>query len=554
MTAAYPNQRCVCGYTRFRDQRSNTSESVERWMLFETTLDEGLGSTPWGTFFGAGSGGTWGLFTGTKRTTLQQTVCEKCQRARLTKRLGQVAVFGSYIEGGDSLYIVVSDLLRPVSCYSVRYVGEDGETYTVPVTWVPLVPEPVLVSEEPDETAPAPEGASVDSVLYAPIPDVLTSQEFDIILVDSCAGITYTIATTTLEVTPMLLTPLDADIGAASRAWLRGARGRLDSAQYASGSLLSLPFDKCFGVIEYDPALETLPTDQGFTHNGTGSDADYSLVPGGALQQTTSPGLDSYWTKEISLPANPGEAYVYAKVVTVVDVGHTNPTDGFLIGGRYTRSIAAPYAGAFAAQSDYGWYLIKNDLSSAAVVSGTTVTGWSSFGVAVNDDIPIDQYWFNNEGQGVASVIGVTTGVAAAFVGQAFFGDYAGVGDQHLLRHYCASFGGRFIRARFTAIAPTSTPVLRIYGMADANASVAKTVRFLVRYGPATSSPYSRPATEVGATVNATVANSVYTIPIDMTGLTAKEPMVFTLERDWEHADDQLDATFHVTHVSISSS
>lgn len=554
MPAIFPNQRCVCGYTRFRESRPLVVSSVERWMLFEGTEEAGFGATPFGTFFGAGSGGTWGLFEGTLRTTTLQVACERCQRPRRTTRLGSVAIFGSYIEG-DALYMVASDLLRPVSCYSVRFVGEDGETYTAPVTWVPLVPPPILVSEEPEETADSPPAGAgtVSAVLYAPIPEVLSTQEYEIVLVDACASIDYTIATTTLEAPPMIFTPLDADIGAAPRAWLRGTHGRLDSAQYASGSRRSIPFDKCSGVIEYDPELGTLPEDQDFTHAGSGSPSDYSLVPGGALQQATAAGLPSYWTKEISLPANPGQMYVCARALTVVDVGHSGATDGFLIGGRYARSIGAPYAGVFAAQSVHSWYMVENDLSAATAVPYTSTMGWSAFAVSINDDVAVDQYWFGDEVQGFGAAA-TTTGSAAAFVGQGFFGDYAGVGDQHLLHHYCASFGGRFIRARFTGITPVAEPVLRIYGMADANASSTKTVRFRVRYGVATADPYARPTGEVEATVNALTANIVYEIPLQLTGLTAKAPLVFTLERVWDHADDQLEATFHVTHVSLRSS
>lgn len=551
MPVSYANRKCVCGYTRFREAKVTAQEEVERWMLFEATTLGGFGSTPFGTFFGAGAGGLWGLFAGTLRTTAIQTVCESCSRLRNTKTLGRVAIFGSYIEG-DRLYVVVSDLYRPAACYSVRLVGADGETYDLSLTWVPGLPQSLLVSDSPSETAAVPPvgAATVNAVLFGVIPEILTSQDFDIIIIDSCAGIEYTIATAYLESEPMIFNPYDANIGGAPRAWLRGSTGRLQSGQPSAGSRLSIPFDKCLGVIEYDPRDGTLPDAQGFTHNGTGAPGDYTLAEGGVMLGST--GLPSYWTKEVILGADPGSVYSYMHFNGVVSNGHAVPTDGFLAGARYATSIGAPYVGTYMAFSSDLWYVVRCDLGLATLVADSTTQGWSSFAVHTNVDVPADQYWLNEGGNGLAA-FSATTGVAAAMVGQATFGDYIGSGGDHAVRHYVSSFGGRFIRAAFSGISPVSDPVLRMYGVADANASVSKTARFRVRYGVGTADPYALPASYVDATVNVLVANSVYEISFQLEGLTAKGPFDFTIERVWDHADDNLEATFHMFYATLRS-
>jgi hypothetical protein len=43
----------------------------------------------------------------------------------------------------------------------------------------------------------------------------------------------------------------------------------------------------------------------------------------------------------------------------------------------------------------------------------------------------------------------------------------------------------------------------------------------------------------------------VYEVPVDLPGLTANQPFRFSIERDWTHADNQLEATVHLHQVRV---
>lgn len=525
---------------------------MQRWMRYDDTAMGGFGATPYGTFFGGGSGGDWGEFTDTRRITSLATTCKSCNRVRVNKVVGGLTLFGSYVEE-DAVYLVVADLVKPSTCYSLRIVGEDGETYDLPLTWIPGAPLPLLTTT-PVLTAPSPPAGAilVNDVLRAYLPEVMDSQFFDFILVDSCAGRADTIATVYLETEPMIFSPLDADIGGAPRAWLRGARGRSNNDQPATGAIPSIPFDKCLGVIEYDASLGTLPVDQGFTHNGTGAEGDWTLVEGGVLLGTVAAALPSYWTKTLALSAAPGQAYSYGLIHEFTVGSHAAADDGLIVGCKYATSIGAPYRGAYFSASANQWYWLRPDFTVATPVTPNSLhRGWEGFAVHNNIDFSDDQYWRGDIG--ATSIVSSTVGAAGAIEGVMLWGDYVGTapGSDWLIRHVCSSFGGRFIRARFTAVAPVSDPVIRIYGAADANSSPDKTIALRVTYASSNVDPYQAGATSVTAVANILVANAPYELAFALTGLTAKAPFYFTVERVWDHADDKLDATFHAHSITV---
>src|SRR3972149_2764232 len=101
-------KRCVCGYTRFREDWVYTSESVQRWMLFDS-VEPGFGSTPLGTLLGGGYSGAWGLFDADLHGASINTVCEKCSRIRSSKAAGGSLIMAGWLYNGR-FYVVASDV------------------------------------------------------------------------------------------------------------------------------------------------------------------------------------------------------------------------------------------------------------------------------------------------------------------------------------------------------------------------------------------------------------------------------------------------------------
>jgi hypothetical protein len=552
----YPNTACACGYRRFRHARPSSSAPVTRWMRFDVGGEGGLGATPLGMFFGGhgggGDGDGWGEFDFTMISTSAQVVCESCGRIRSQRHLGQFTPAGVFVAEGF-IHVVGADFLRTSGCFSLELLGNvEAERHTLALTWVPELPPPMIVAQAPSITLPAPPpGAStVDSVLAARLPDVRLSQDFTVYLVDSCAGTRTAIATITLETTPMIFTPLDADLGGAPRAWLFGQRGRLPAAMVASGVRMTLPFDKAQKVVEYNARELTDPAAQGFAHVGSGSSGDFSLLPGGLLMQT-NPGSPSYWRKTVALTSNPTEAYLYTRIQPQVGVAHAAGA-GYRATARYAQAVSTPYVGASVAHSGSAWYATELDGSTDVLVRSTS-RGWVPVTAYANDGSQ-DQVWVDGEIGTSLTPIFSNVGTAAALDAILEFGDVAGSGVEVVIDAAVASFGGRFIRPRFSGVAPSVAPVIRLYGMADSNSSPSKLVRMKVRAALGTGVPYSEGTIEAEAVLNATVAGAVYSMDFALTGLAANEPFSFTLERMVEHATDQFDAIFHVLYLTIKSS
>lgn len=549
----YAHTRCTCGYDRFREARATTETVVERWMSYIDGGGGGYGSTPFGTFFGghgSGSSDGWGLFPATMTTTTYTLICESCSRMRKSKIVGAFAPYGGYVQGGEVL-VVGSDFRRPTGCYSVELVGnETGERYLLPLTWVPELPPPLIVEELPETTAPTPPpGAeTVNALLTAELPEIERTQEFTLWLVNSCAATRIPLVSQVLESPNMLININDADLGGAPRAWLDGVRGRPPASALGSGVRRTIPFDRCSAVIEYNARLATLPAAQGFTHAGAGSSSDYQLIPGGLLAETAS-SLPSYFEKTVAVGANPTEAYVYYRVQPENEPAHA-AGEGTIATAQYAQFVSNPYVGASIGRSGGAFYATALD---GATDGGAIATpqGWAE-AAAYAGDSEDDLLWVGSQvSQG--TYFG-NVGSAGALETTLIFGDVAGSGVTTVIDSVVGSFGGRFIRPRWGAIAPVASPVVRVYGFADPNSSVGKLITLRVRAMAGTSAPLGEGATAVDAVLNVTAANAVFSLDFGLSGLTAGEPFSFTLERVWDSVQDTLEATFHVLYLTVRSS
>ena len=112
-----------------------------------------------------------------------------------------------------------------------------------------------------------------------------------------------------------------------------------------------------------------------------------------------------------------------------------------------------------------------------------------------------------------------------------------------------ASTPGRFLRARFQSFAPGASPVLRLYLTSDLDSS-ATLARFKVKYG---TDPYILTGSTVSATASFTAKHQIFEVPLTLAGLAADAPFWFTVEREWDHADDQTRATVWLDYATIRS-
>ncbi len=542
--AQNPNQRCTCGYTKFRQRKTHLVEDVQRWMLFDdTAVGGGFGSTPFGTYFGAGSSGNWGLFDASHHITTFDVSCENCGRVRISKNLGGITVMASYVSGGV-FYIVAGDV-ENTACYSLRL---DGPTTSYVVGIVrEIAVLPPIAATAPVITTPTPPSTDViDTLLSAVLPEVAETGEYTVVLVDRCGDVEIPMVTISLEAPPMILRPSDADIGGAPESWLRGGAVLSPIGQPGSGSRRSIPLDFCSDVLEFDARLGSLPSSQGWTHAGAGGVGNFTLVEGGVMRAGTTVALNSYWTQTVAIAASPDRIYAYA-VINPITVPGTNPGDGLEVDARYATLVASPYEGV---RFNFYDHTIKGTAldGSGEVMPSLTEPppGW--LGIAAGQDASGDEALWGVE-EALVSIYG-TDGAAGALEVIARFGDVAGTGLLALIRNVVVSFPGRFIRPVFTAFTQVAAPRVRLYLACDANGSAQKTARFRVSYG-VISDPYAMPATQVDFTINFVVANSVYEAAVDLPGLTANAPMWFSVERVAGHADDKVEATTHLLYATV---
>lgn len=515
----------------------------------------GFGATPFGTYFGAGSGGSWGLFESTFRGSSLEVSCEACGRVRSQKRLGGCAVFGVFITD-NVVGLAVSDALRPTSCYALRVSGPDG-AYEVTLSFS-LSPPPAIVAPPPAVVVPVlPPGAEVvNTVLVGTLPEIFEGGTYTLTLIDRCCGCESPLATVILEGSPMLLTPQDADIGGAPISWTRTGRLTPGAIQPAGSTRPSIPFDKCTVVIEYDSRTGVMPDLTGWTRTGTGAPTDWTLVPGGALRLNTTLPNTNYYEKAAILTAALPQLYAYFSILEESSGPGGGIGDGFELDARHAMT-GQPYSGVrMSARDRTVRYTLLDGTNDTTLVppapsewvraGGGSVTGGDE---AAYDRTAFDEVSVLANFGGFFGQVGLS---AADELRVAFGNTSGGVQVETNVRDLVAS-DGRFIRARFTALTQVSSPKLRLYLSAEQNGSAVKTARFKVMYGPGTGDPYGPQTLTAEATVNMAVANTVYEVPLNLPGLTSGQPFWFSLERDWNHADDQLGATVHLFQATVRS-
>lgn len=526
-------------------------------MLFDSSPPMGgFGATPYGTYFGAGSGGLWGLFTETMHSAQLVVTCESCSRVRSQKRLGGIAVFGGFIADGY-FYVVASDVLLPATCYSLRISGPSG-TFEVQLEYAAGMPPPIYAPAPMTTAASPPPGAVlVDTMLRAQLPDVAETGSYTMTVVDRCCGCETTVATATLEAPAMILTPLDADIGGAPRSWLYGSRVGLDIGQPPGSARPSIPFDRCRVVVEYDARDQVLPDVQGWVRGGAGPASDWSLSDGGAIRLGTTSPNDNYYEKTVAITPAPTTIYMYSSVLSE-DI----PAGGFGSGFEARAFYAAlgnPYEGVrINVRQNQVFYTRLDGAADTQIYSQEAPPQWMAVGAADvasgGKELVYERSTVDDNSTLITPPFFDVVGLSAANEVRARFGNTGGAPTLVAHMRDFVAADGRFIRARFVTYAPVSAPKLRLYVVADANGSALKTVRFKIKYGSGTGTPGGPLPLTVSATVNMLLPNTVYEVPLTLSGLTANAPVWLSIERDWTHSDDKLEATAHLLQATVRSS
>lgn len=554
---ADPNMRCVCGYRRFREQRPVITSEVDQWVLFDDGSFGGFGSTPFGTYFGSGPAGMWGLFAVNVSQTHKQVVCENCQRVRSDNVIGGVGVFGSYLFT-DSIFVLVTDI-SVLGCMRVRFESADlGITVDVsPMVYTgPPLP---LSAPAPTTTASSPPpGATVAAVLRAVLPEVDHDGTFVVSLVDVCSGTTTPLTTTILESTMQIHTPEQADLnGLPRQVVLQNIRTDNPVAQPATSALASIPFDKCDYVIEYDARFGLLPGAAGFSETGGGG--TFALVDGGVLSIGTT--VTDLFYKEVTLAAAANEVHLYA--MGRCDASDTSvDSHGFRLLCDGAPGSLGAYSGVQLRHRPSKLAMLTLDGVTAAD-SGLDFPGsaWINCYVArrfadAKHPGAIGETFFNRF-DSAAWGSGVAGGVSPTF--RMSFGDFDGSSLQSYLRNMVASLNGRFVRAFFRSYAAVVAPTLRLYFTADTDAGPGKTARIRVRYGALGlgSNPYNLGTASIAdVTASFTTKNTTVEVSISLNALTLtpKAPFWFSVERDWSHVDDTMPGTAHLIAATVRSS
>lgn len=555
---ADPNARCVCGYRKFRDEKVTADVTASRWIFFDGGSFGGFGSSPFGAYFGAGTGGSgWGLYDLDVAQLNTQLVCESCKRVRSSKVLSSFGVYGSYLFN-DNLYILTTSG-ENLGCLSVRFASSTLGTYYATPTIFLGTPLPLALPTPTDVLPDPPPGGVVATILRVALPDVDDDGLFVVSLVDSCSDTTTPLTTLTLESSVQVHTPREAELDGLPASLIESnLSSTVPVGQFGTGSLMGIPFDKCAAVVEYDARFGTTPDAQGFTNvnSSGGSPDDYALIDGGVL------GFDiknpSFWRKTITLNAVTPAVYLYSKYRVLTSTTGTGM-------GFETKGIASPGSnGDFVGVR----YYQDRDSITANNLPGTTQTElsdalpsrWSQLysGRDLGGErafASYDETFFAMDGTTIFSTQpggGTNPQLRGEFGNTLIIG--GGLTGQ--IRNFIVSAGGRFVRAFFRSYAAVAAPVLRLNLVSD-NDAVSPKARFLIRYGSLglATNPYSYGSLSVGATVSFNNPKNVMVeLPITLPSLTAKAPFWFTVERDWNHADDLTGATVHLLAATVRSS
>lgn len=539
--------RCTCGYTRFAERAVLTTATVSRWMLTSDEGTDGFGATPLGTGFGAGIGtGRWGRFSTSLKSGQRLLYCQSCKRSRKTTTLTGITPLGSYRDG-DYLYVVAGDVSAPATCFALRFTGPGGIYEIALALWNEDAP-PINATalEYADE---APSGAVLADVqLRARLPIVEVTGTYVVEVVDRCTDVALPLVELELEqeVGMQILRPRDADMNGAPDLWRSNFNVVVPStsSQPAGSSVETIPFDKCVAVIEYDARDGSLPTDQGWTHTGTGVTGDYDLVPGGAMSVNVGGGDTSYWVKSVALADAPTAVHGYMVAQRSA------------IAGKLELRALATYDGTeqFGARlSMEGSELHALDLTGAGDVAldETLTYGWERFGGSVLKDGAAAAF-HRDMMKLVSPTLYDNLAVVESQRLKAVFGDVTGAGVEAYVRNVVVSTPGRFLRAGFVASAISTTPTLRFFFSREASASSDLVAVFKLRSGQGTD-PYTTPATETTFSVPVPTANALLEIPVQLSGLTSGAPFWFQVERAWDDGDDTFEGTVHLHHITVRS-
>lgn len=556
--AADPNMKCVCGFRRFRESVRVIDDDVEQWVRYDDGVYGGFGSTPFGTFFGSGPSGSWGLFELTVARTHKILACESCGRTRSDQIIGGNGVFGSYLLG-DSIFVVISDASL-LACLRVRFRNDEFDI-TVDVSPTVYLGTPLpLAAPAPDVTAPAPPaGATIAGLIRAVLPDVDEDAEFVVSLVDVCAGTETLLTTINLESAVQIHPSSEADLNGIPRFVAdNGLRVLMPAAQTSSGGAkVGIPFDWCRTVIEYDARFGQLPVAAGWTEFGGIPFDSATLEPGGTLllQQGVTGAI---YVQEITLPTAFTQLYMYSRFwVEASDTA--DPNHGFSMmgdgapgaSGNYVgmRMRARPLTFATKTLTGVGENVFINDMMPGYFEYLTGMAPAATLGLLAFPQLfggtNKASRWGNGDPGGVNPTV------------RAAFGDFEGSNLLVHVRNFVVSEPGRFMRSFFKSYAAAAAQTLRLYFTGDIDGVGGTSARIRVRYGTGAlgSNPYALgSATIVDATAFFTTRNVVVEVPLSLTGLTAQQPFWFSVERLWDHADDNTQSTIHLIEATVRSS
>ncbi len=541
--------KCTCGFTRFRESRSSSEADVACWVLYSSTVLGGFGASPIGTFLGAGDepeeeDDLWAKILVPVTYTDLSTNCLSCGRLRFRKTLGGLGVATSYSHNGN-LYLVTMSITN-LGCYSIEFRG--AETFSVPIRRIASTPPALHVdnvlafSLDPPAADPR-----ATTVLYVPIPaDVNQPGIYTVHVVDTCAGTERALGTIYLENEPMIIPLQTAEYDMPERMLQQGAvaSSATDPGIVSYGNPYTLPFDKCDAVVEYDPRLGTTPTTQGWTETNVG--LGLYTVANGVLRHVQPAGSASTFAKNVVTAAPPTQIYSYFSFLTDAYVPPT-AAKAIAVYGDGTNIRYLPFE--CTGESTGPTLFMPSKASPDLTLVAEGKYGWARAGIFRTNSLFIASIGDTSQGGGLdpgtVPYPGIHFGLT---VGS---DSLVGTGGSTYYRYACASSPGRFLRPYFRAVSSVNSPVLRLYVMSEAYAG-ENTARFKIRYDPSTVSPLGRPSQEVSVTGALSTAGTVYELAVTLADV-GVGPVWFTVEREWDHADDALSSTAHLVQLTLRS-
>ncbi len=542
-------QRCTCGYTQFSHRKHVTSRVVSRWARYATPYIAS-GASAAGSSDSSGEPALpYGRYEVPQYSGTLSRHCMSCGRLRRTFPLGGVTVLSGF-RSGSFLYVLVADLRTQASSLAIRLTGPEDARFDLPIRV--LREEIPGTSRDPlelvDTISGLPAGAvRVTQLVRARLPEITITGPYTVALYDTALEVVIPVPGFDLELEQeegvQVLLPRDADLNGAPVPWLRSAAATTPvAAQPAMAPNETIPFDKWTSFIEYDARAGTLPVDQGWTYAGSGDVSDYALVPASGLLAETA--TDSYWTRAVSLSAHPSEIHSY-----MVALRKDLPTSG--------NGLELLALGTTSGTNRFGARLgMRQNEIRAVELSGTAGTalyedyplGWEAFGGSAG---PERVAWYEERGR----LVNFAPPLALASTGPEMlvrFGDLAGDGIEAVIRNVVCSVGGRYIRAGFAAMALGADPVLRFYFSREVRSTTSTTSYFKVRYTQALN-PYAAESTVVQFAVAAPNPNQLVEVPVQLSGLAAKQPVRFSLERVCTNGYDTFPGTMHLHYVTMRS-